>query len=341
MYTDVTSVLKRGRTFNYIFGGRGTGKTYSALLRGARDFAPFTLMRRTQQEVDMITSGNEEYNPFLRINQNENTNFHVDKANRLLGRIYSGDKGDEEFPVKFCGTVVALSTISTVRGVELSESNLIIFDEFIPEQHKRKIKDEASAFFNAYETISRNRELEGKKPIQVLFLTNANNLSNPILYEVGLIPTIERMLRKGQKFSDLPERDCTIWILDDEEFKDKKRKTALYKFTQGTKFSGMALENDFSFDDFAYIGKQQLVKYNPVCAIDDIGVWKGKDRESGYYINRAVKACAEKIESSNEADLEAFRRTKGHRIYMAFLAGLCTFEDYYCKEKILDIVRRK
>ena len=37
----------------------------------------------------------------------------------------------------------------------------IIFAEFIPEAHERLIKNEAAALFNFYETINRNRELDG------------------------------------------------------------------------------------------------------------------------------------------------------------------------------------
>ena len=46
---------------------------------------------------------------------------------------------------------MALSTVSNLRGFDMSDCTLLIYDEFIPEPHERPLKNEAAALFNAYE----------------------------------------------------------------------------------------------------------------------------------------------------------------------------------------------
>ena len=99
---------------------------------------------------------------------------------------------------KILGYTAALSTISNMRGFDASDVEMLIYDEFIPEKHERTLKHEATAFLNAYETINRNREMQGKKPLQVLALANAMDLANPIFLELGIVNNIERMLDKGR-----------------------------------------------------------------------------------------------------------------------------------------------
>ena len=96
--------------------------------------------------------------------------------------------------------MLALSTISNVRGFDATDRDVLIYDEFIPERHERPIKDEATAFFNAIETIQRNRELEGKDPLTVLCLANANELANPLFIELKLVKRAMALIRKGIEF---------------------------------------------------------------------------------------------------------------------------------------------
>ena len=67
---------------------------------------------------------------------------------------------------------MALSTFGNLRGVDFSDVDMIFFDEFVPQKNARPIKAEAEAFFNLYETVNRNRELDGRPPVRVLMLSN-------------------------------------------------------------------------------------------------------------------------------------------------------------------------
>ena len=50
----------------------------------------------------------------------------------------------------------ALSTFSTLRGMDLERFKVLYYDEFIPELHVRAMKAEGMAFSQTYETINRN-----------------------------------------------------------------------------------------------------------------------------------------------------------------------------------------
>ena len=94
------------------------------------------------------------------------------------------------------GYTSALSTFSNLRGFDGSNIKILLYDEFIPERHERLIKNEADAFFNVYETINRNRELQGGPPLIALCLSNSNSLASPIFTALNLVKTLERMHNK-------------------------------------------------------------------------------------------------------------------------------------------------
>lgn len=166
-YLDFTAIRKLGLPFNFITGGRATGKTYNGLDDLTRECSQqpdsrFLLMRRTQTQLDLISK--PEYSPFKILNRNNGTDYRIDGITKYNGGIYFGEEKN------LVGYTAALSTIANVRGFDGSDIDYLLYDEFIPEPHARPIKDEAGAFLNAYETINRNRELEGRKPLQVFAL---------------------------------------------------------------------------------------------------------------------------------------------------------------------------
>ena len=61
-FADIPAILKRGMTFNFVIGGRGTGKTYGALKEVLESDIMFCLMRRTQAQLDTIAK--VDTNPF-------------------------------------------------------------------------------------------------------------------------------------------------------------------------------------------------------------------------------------------------------------------------------------
>ena len=65
-YVDIRWILSQGLPFNFLVGGRGTGKTYGALQVGVEAKIKFMLTRRTQAQIDIVTKN--DFSPFKPIN---------------------------------------------------------------------------------------------------------------------------------------------------------------------------------------------------------------------------------------------------------------------------------
>lgn len=222
--------------FIIIIGARQVGKTYGCLKLLLSSGNPFILMRRTQAEIDFVNSG--AVNPFRAINPLIMTK----KETQYTGKAYTEEKD-------ICLTL-ALSTVSKIRGFYAADYTDLVYDEFIPESHVMKIKNEGDAFLNAVVTISGNRELEGKKPLRVWLLANSNNINSPILEALSLQEKLESMIQKGQELSSMRDRGIMIVLPDSGEVLRKRKQNALYKAISGkSDFSKMAYENKFSYND--------------------------------------------------------------------------------------------
>lgn len=250
-FVNIRYCLNFNCPFTFIIGGRGTGKTFGAQLTAIEDQRLFMLMRRTQAQTDLISK--PDFSPVNPVMDFLRMTGRIENASKYNGVIYSVESGsDEDTEVKhLLGYTSALSTFSNLRGFDGSGIDLLIFDEFIPERHERSMKNESDAFFNVYETINRNRELQGRKPLTALLLSNSNSLASPILSALGLVKILERMQNKGQTEYINRNRGIALFLLYGSPISEAKSKTALYRATTNTDFSRMALENDFAYDDLS------------------------------------------------------------------------------------------
>lgn len=344
-FWSVKPYRKLGRAFNFIIGGRGVGKTFNSIYESNYVYdEKIILMRRTQTEIDLITSHGEdvELSPFAKINERSRqkkyglipTNYHIGRVNEKIYGIYDGEKEEK----KYLGMILALSTVASIRGFSAVDISTMIYDEFIPEKHVKKIGKgtaEADAFFNAYETINRDREESGEKPIQVFLLSNANDLNCPLLSELGFDTIFEKMRRKKIPFIDLPQRNATLTLYEDREFKEVKRKTALYQLTKGTKFYDMALENDFSFNDFSLIKSMPLSEFNPWCIYGDVCIYRHKSIYL-FYVSPHIMSCD--FYDITKQDTQRFVIERGRFLYGAFIEGAVIFENFHVKMKILEVI---
>ena len=223
------------------------------------------------------------------------------------------------------GYSMALSTISNLRGFSAEDVTLLIFDEFIPERHERPIKEEAAAFLNAYETINRNRELDGRPPLQAVCLANSNDAGNPIFTELGLITKVEGMKKRGQSISLDYQRGIGIFMLDNSSISRAKQETALYKMTAGSDFEQMALFNEF--DDFRYnesVKSMPLAEYKPLCVAGELCFYKHKSKNE-YYCSSTKTGSPEEYHATSK-DLARWRR-KYSFLWAAYLRNIIKFES--------------
>lgn len=305
-YFDFRYVRSLGLPFNFCIGGRGTGKTYGALKSMLDDDEKFMFMRRTQTQTDLINK--PEFSPFKAICADIDREIVSAPITKYNSGFYNGEEQDGKIvPVGAAlGYSAALSTISNIRGFDASDCKVMIYDEFIPERHERPLKNEASAFFNAYETINRNRELKGKPALQAFCLANANSADNPIFMELNLVNRVQRMQMTGEDTYIDRARGIGIFLLSNTAISAAKQDTALYRLTAGSEFAAMALQNRFADYDTSGINSRSLREYRPIVFVGELGIYEHKNRRE-YYVC-AVKHGGAPEYSTGEADLQRFRQ---------------------------------
>lgn len=340
-YINVWDYASAEYPFQIFLGGRGTGKTFSALKGVITQGRRFIFMRRTAQELDLMLDSDrgEGANPFKPINKELGRDLGLFRIVKNLAGVYNREMIEDKLqPVGVpLGYGVALSTISSIRGIDFSDCDICIYDEFIPEKHVRRIKNEGTALFNAYETMCRNRELAGKPPMLLYMLANSNDLYNDIFIELGIVSDIEKMTRKGKADMYFKDRGLAIHLLsNNEDFVEAKSQTALYKLTAGSTFSDMALNNKFAYEDFSLIGRQSLTGFRPVIGIGRAYMYIKKG-ESLIYISYARARCPV-LNIDNESDRLCFYSDYGRMLKNYYIKGRICFESYELKRIILDLI---
>lgn len=325
-----SSVIGRSeQPFQIFIGGRGIGKTYSAL----RDIAKrdnsdhkFMLMRRVETEIEALC--NAYANPFKIINRNEGCRIGCDYISRehmaTIGRMETDEKGNEYVAEQY-GYGVALSTFSKMRGLDFSDVDVVIFDEFIPEKHVHKINQEGQAFLHFYETVNRNREFEGQPPLRCYLLANAINLNNDILLSLGIVSRIADMKVKGIcKFTD-KKRGLYIELMENAEFAARKGETALYRLTGGTEFAEQALNNVFTGDSFQLIDRNvKLIEYTPNFTFGVYTVFTHKNTGDMYICKKKSSGVLRYEEC--DRDIMYYRFAPTYRMYK--ISRRIKFDDY-------------
>lgn len=311
---DIRNKVGRLRPVSIVIGGRGIGKTYSALSFLLESGKKFLYIRNTDKQMSLCASAFG--NPFKKVA----SDMGRDITMKAAGEIYVVKEGDD-----LLGYGAALSTFENLRGVDLSDVEYVLFDEFI-ENRKLSFK-QGAAFLNLYETINRNRELEGKHPLICILLSNAQRLANDILADLGLISVIENMIRNGERvritkdvFIELPESSVS----------KEKADTALYRMAAGSRYADEALRNEFANDSFFNVKQQPLREYVPLCALDDIYIYRHKSQNK-YYCCRS-RADVQEFKSADQIGI--FNRLHGLRIRMAMIAGNVYFSEFTIKHDL-------
>ena len=329
-YLDFDWIVERSGPFCFIVGARGVGKTYGAIKYVLENNIKFLFMRRRQNEIEMLSS--PDTNP-LKANTNDITVKSINK--NMFGFYDTDEDGRPEGSPR--GYMCALSTISKLRGFDMHDVKLIIFDEFIGEAHDTPIKREGKAFKNAYETVNRNRELVGFPPVKVLALANSNELANPIFMEMGIVTAAEKMSMTGNQYYNDEKRGITIIMPSGSKISEAKKQTALYKASEGSDFADMAIENKFEGYTADNVAPQPLGEYKPLAFVGELAIYKHKSQRRFYVCSHRAGIARE-----YRAGADDLKRARHDLYYLrvAFLNNRIYFDTYLNKvlfENYLDI----
>lgn len=319
-FFDIRDYLNDLKPISIIIGGRGIGKTYSALSFLIENKKRFLYMRNTRQQISECCS--DFGNPFKRLNKDKGWDIQLSTEKDHVN-IVDGN-GD------IIGYASPLSVFENLRGADLSDVDYVIFDEFI---EKRKLLfDQFIAFVNMRETVGRNRELLGEEPLYTILLSNAQSLNSPILAGYDLIPDIEGMIRSGQKKL---KRADTLVLLPESEVSELKKNTSTYRGISGTRIYKENIENKFANDSFYGIKKRNIREYKPLCKIDDLYLYHHKSNHKNYVCTIQAVNIPEYNSKDNAL---AFYQSFGRYLPSEYATGNLEFSDFTTKAKFMKII---
>ena len=325
-YVNIPDILLHEAIFIFIYGGRGTGKTYGSLKEMIVSDYKFMYLRRLAAQVDIVKK--DDTQPFRVLNRDMHWNIEPYPINKYISAFYDSDTNEDGkvIPVGDAkGYLTSLSTFSNLRGLDLHDIKIMIEDEFIPELNERPIKDEASAVFNAYETVNRNRELYGEDPVKFLFLANSNRIDNPLFMELNLIRIAEKIRKSGNEWYYDKKRRMLLIDLYKSKVSEEKSHTALYDLTRGTEFFNMAIKNTFINEERGRIQTKPIKEYRPVVTIGEITIYKHKSNQEFYVTG--FRSGSPKEYGTGEKDRARFRKDYLY-LWTAYMKNKIVFEEY-------------
>lgn len=269
-YISIPDIEKdaENNSFIVIIGRRGTGKTYGLLKYMIEEGRFFLLLRRTEETIKFLStyttspiySIDKSIAPFR---QNKITSFAKYEKNEKGKLIKVGDD---------IGYMAAASAISGMRGFSGDMITDIIYDEFIPERGDIQRKGDFERLLNTYETINRNRELQGEPRVKLWLLSNANEFENFFFTGLGITDYVRR--RANDDKIEFKSGGLVIYNIHKSPISRQKKNTALYKLTYNVsgadEFNKMALDNKFYFND-ENIKKKPLNDYNQIAYCENGG----------------------------------------------------------------------
>lgn len=332
-YIDIRSIIEEEELpFKFLWGGRATGKTYGALEWAKLNYnatgEKFIYLRRTERQLMECTRASN--NPFKPLNEDYGWNI-IPQKHPDYGLGFFDCEESENGKIKIAnnrpyGYMLSLSTIGNIRGLSYNDVGLVIYDEFMRMPTEKKMKAEGHAFADMYESINRNREFAGRKPLQVICLSNANDLANELFVYYHLVDRVEFMLKNNRmQYLDYG-RGFGLFRFDDSKISDQKKDTALYRFTgEDSNYSKFALSNTFKETEIPTIVSQPLKEYKPLVRIHGICIYEHKSLNR-FYCTFHVSGSPQAYDDS-ETDKLRFVR-KYMRLWESHMHECVYFETY-------------
>ena len=323
-YLDMEKIISSPYHFIMVLTGRGTGKTFGALdylrkraIKGDR----FMYFRRLQTQIDIVAK--PEFSPFKKLDAVRHTVTDVKSLSKQTAGFYDDSTGD------LLGYAAAVSTFANLRGFDGSDIGTILFEECIPKLYESKIRDEGAALMDAYETINRNRELEGDEPVKLVCIGNSNNSGADLLCYLNLVSRVEKMKKNGTMVYTDPARSLLLIVLKDSPMGEKKADTALYRFLgRESDYAKAALDNEPPEEWGEFTGKLPLKELTPVVSVGEITVYRHKSRHTLYVSTH--KQGSPPTYGTGQNDMKRVK-TLYRWIWQAYITQQVIFEETVCE----------
>ncbi len=337
IYWSAARTLSYNCLFNFIIGMRGGGKTYGSLKHAIRDFEKngrqFMYIRRYQTELDKLTK--ERGGRLFKAVEKEFPNLDLKAESNTL---YMKKRDEKEW--RIMGYAQPLTTASVLKSDAFPNVWLMVFDEFIIDTSGsyHYLRDEVTKFLDLYETVARGRD------VKVLFLSNAVSITNPYFDFFHLDKPYNGDIQRFGKSKEILVQNFVSTLLQ-----ETKKESRFGSIIQGTEYAEFAYDNEWLLDNNDFIEKKNKNCYYMFTLLyksNEIGVWYDPNNWL-YYISDNVDKSNGKIYSTTNDDHKPNVMLFAYAKKIAWLkklidhyqAGAVRYESIKLKNWFRDIMR--
>ena len=325
-----------------VWSKRGPGKTYSSLWYAYDNKIKFIYMKRTDRDVDLITSGADrgiDFSPYKPINRDKFKNVHPVKISDGFGAFYNFNDENEPqgLPV---GYILSFNKIRQYKGFDFSECDWIIFDEFIPMKGERLNRAEGELLLDLYMTVSRDREARGRGALKLILFANAEEISTPVTNELEIVDYMADLNASGKTHLYIEEREILLHHITNEEVPLlEAEKSGIYKGMYGTAWYEKSFEGLFSNNDFTNVTKRTLKRSSGYVHLhykqNDYYIYLNKETGCYYMCYKPIR-CLFDFDLNRENEQKLFWLSYGIDLRYSCIEERMKFETYSMYDLIMN-----
>lgn len=334
-----------------IWSRRGPGKTYSSLRYPYHpdDREPFKTiyLKRTAEDVRLICTydGDSDLDPspWKKLNMD----FGIDVKPKLLtkksgiGAFYNTDENGNPSG-KVINYLLALNSVKTVKGIDFSDAEWIIFDEFIPQPGEVIKRAEGIMLLNFFETVNRDRRKRGKPGLKLILMANAEDISTPVTDELDIIDHMADMQAKGIDKLYLKDRRIFLHHISEDECPRADKNLDMEAVMRGTAFAARSYEGKFT-NDFSAI-KELSIKgmrclYHLHYKLQKDAYIYMNPKTGLYYMSHIKGNAIQHYDLDRENQQKRFHLEHGIRLKEACINDRFLFERYTYYDLIINFTK--
>lgn len=328
-FFDMRPVMSYGTPFVAVIGARRIGKTFSA--------KRWCIKKTKNADNNKFAWLRDNDEARKKLAMNEGAKFFSDC--KKMGLVNLKGKIDGEtisVDKKVIGYLMPSSTFQNYKGNDFEDIKYIVYDEFIGEKGKRHNANKGWEIINMLYTIASTRT-----DVRIIFLANALDRGDEVLQMLGI---------KIKDFGIYINRDKGValhYCDNHPDFNKARENSIMGKLIKGTEYEANLFHNKFADDEQMFFDKRP-----PKCKLFCI-LHNYSSSVRLYLHNGTVYVCKDFNVDTNPTiryvnDFELVD-TKKHlvpktfldSIKQAFLAKKVFFENAYCKNIFIEIIKKR
>ena len=331
MYYCYDKMMSYNALFNFVLSGRGYGKSY-----GAKDRVIKRFLKTGEQFIYVRRYKTELKKKYL---------FFDDIASKYKEHKFEVKGNNAYIDGKIAGFFIPLSTSRTEKSTSYPNVSTIIFDEFVIDKgNLRYLENEVETFLDLYETVARLRELQGKKPVKVLFLANKVSIVNPYFVYFNCVP------KNDERFTLYKDGNIIIEQFTNSEFAEEKYKTRFGQLIKGTEYGNYAVDNVSLRDNKSFVLDKKPKNLDFLFSIyfknREVGIWINYKEGICYVSNNFLESSKQRyVLTKEDMDFNYIMYNKLSSFFLFrefskyFKNGLVRFESIEVKLHTFDIMQ--